>query len=201
MLTISNNSLLSTAQTFFIKIIRSLHIPFCCNLKTKSSCQAQSNALDILRKTPFTSWPSSNAEKISCAIDSNWLVQESPVLNPHCFGNIKSFYEKLKTCCYKVTIQTLYRKLGKEKLDDNVGTTFTLFHSEGNLPKRKQFWKIISSGLHIEKPQSFTMPMPSFARVKIFDYLIYSFFRKNNGIWIVISMFGTCIGQSNDISQ
>ena len=34
-----------------------------------------------------------NAERISCAIDSNWLVQESLGLNPDCFGDIKSFSE------------------------------------------------------------------------------------------------------------
>ena len=29
----------------------------------------------------------------------------------------------------------------------------------GNLPELKQFWKIISGGLHIEMPQSFIMRM------------------------------------------
>ena len=37
---------------------------------------------------------SSNAERISCEIDSNWFVQESSGLNPNYFGNIKSFSEK-----------------------------------------------------------------------------------------------------------
>ena len=84
------------------------------------------------------------------AVDSNWLVQESPGLNPDCFANIKSFSEKMKTRSSKVTVQTLYRKLGEEKLDDNffihclppflnVGTTFAFFHLKRNLPEREQF--------------------------------------------------------------
>ena len=59
----------------FIKVISSPDIPFCCNLKSKPSCQTLSNALDISRKTPLTSWPSSNAKRILCAIDSNWLLK------------------------------------------------------------------------------------------------------------------------------
>ena len=52
----------------------------------------------------------------------------------------------MKTCSYKVTVQTLYCKLGEEKLDDNfytlsaflnVEATFVFFHSEGDLPERK----------------------------------------------------------------
>ena len=49
----------------------------------------------IEKDTP-TSWPWSNAERILCAIDSNWLVQESPGLNPDCIGDIKLFSEKKK---------------------------------------------------------------------------------------------------------
>ena len=60
---------------------------------------------------------------MSCAIDSNWLLQKSPGLNLECFGDIKSFSEKkkkkLKTCCYKVTVQKLYLKPEEKKLDDN----------------------------------------------------------------------------------
>ena len=41
----------------------------------------------------------------------------------------------------------------------NEGTTFAFFHSDGNLPERKQFWKIISSSLHMEMLQSFVMRM------------------------------------------
>ena len=41
----------------------------------------------------------------------------------------------------------------------NVGTTFGFFHSDGNLPERKQFWKIILSSLHMEMLQSFVMRM------------------------------------------
>ena len=78
-------------QKKFIRVTSSRDIPFCCNLKSKPSCRTLSNALGISRKTTLTS---SNPERIACAIYSNWLVQESPGLNTHCFGNIKSFSEK-----------------------------------------------------------------------------------------------------------
>ena len=54
---------------------------------------------------------------------------------------LRRFLKKMKTCYYKVTVQILYRKPGEEKLDD------------------KRFWKIISSDLHMEMPQSFTLWM------------------------------------------
>ena len=98
----------------------------------------------------------------------HWLVQEPQDLNPDCLGDIRSFCEKTKTSCYKLTVQTLYRKPGDKKLDDNflyncfspflkLETTFAFFHSEGNLPKRKQFGKLISRRLHTEIPQNFNM--------------------------------------------
>ena len=101
----------------FIKVISSPNIRFSCNSKSKPSCQTLSNALDISRKTPLTSWPSSYAERISCAIGSNWLVQESSGLNPDCFSTLGRFLKKMKTCRYKVTVQTLYHKPGEEKLE------------------------------------------------------------------------------------
>ena len=63
---------------------------------------------------------------------------------------LSHFLKKMKTCYYKVTIQTLYCKPGEEKLDNNfsctvchpflnVGSTFAFFHSDGNLTERKQF--------------------------------------------------------------
>ena len=151
----------------FVKVISSPDIPFCCNLESKPLCQTLSNALDISRKTPLISLLLSKAEGISCAVDSNWLVQKSPGLNSGCFGDIKSVSEKMKTCCYKITVQILYHKPVEEKLGDkflsslspflNVGTTFAFFHLDKTLPECNQFWKIISSGLHMEMPQSFIM--------------------------------------------
>ena len=81
---------------------------------------------------------------------------------------LSRFLKKMKTCYYKVTVQTLYCKPGEEKLDHNicclspflnVGTRFAFFYSDGNSPERKQFRKIISIGLHMEMPQSFIMQM------------------------------------------
>ena len=33
---------------------------------------------------------------------------------------LSRFLKKMKTCCYKITVQTLYHKPGDKKLDDNV---------------------------------------------------------------------------------
>ena len=73
----------------FIKVISSLDILFCCNVNSKPSCQTLSSTLDI-----SILWPSSNHETISCATDTNWLVQETSGLNPDYFGDIKSFSKK-----------------------------------------------------------------------------------------------------------
>ena len=74
------------------KSVISPDIPLCCNLKSKPSFQTLLNTLNILRKTSLTSWPSSNAERILCAIDSNWLVQESPDLNPDCYNIMCNYF-------------------------------------------------------------------------------------------------------------
>ena len=93
------------------------------------------------------------------------MVQESPGLKLDCFGDIKLFSGRGGVNC-KVTDQTLYSKPEGEKLFIyclslflNVGATFAFFHSDGNLPERKQFWKIISSGLYMEMSQCFIMQM------------------------------------------
>ena len=57
-------------------------IPFWFSLRSKPSCHTLSKALDISKKTPLTSNPSSNDLYISWVIASNWLTQESPGLNP-----------------------------------------------------------------------------------------------------------------------
>ena len=44
------------------------------------------------------------AEGISCATDSNWSVQESPGLNPECFGE-KQFFRFLKKMKKHVVIK------------------------------------------------------------------------------------------------
>ena len=53
-------------------------IPFWFNLRSKSSCHTLSKALDISKKTPLTSNPSSNHLYISWVITSNWLRVPRP---------------------------------------------------------------------------------------------------------------------------
>ena len=50
----------------------------------KPSCQTLSNALEMSRKTPLTSAVGllSKAVYISCIIDSNWTIHESPGRKP-----------------------------------------------------------------------------------------------------------------------
>ena len=152
----------------FIKVISSPNIPYCCNFKRKSSCQNLSNALNISRRTPLTSWPSSNADKISCAIYSIWLVQKSPGPIPDCLGDIKSFSEKTGK---HVIIKFKHVTANQEKRNWTIifmhclspffkfRNDVCLFHSEENLPGLKKFWKITSSGFHMGMTQSFTMRM------------------------------------------
>ena len=51
----------------------------------------------------------------------NYVVKNETVL-----AILSRFLKEMKTCCYKVIIQTLYRKPGEEKLDDNF--LCTAFH-------------------------------------------------------------------------
>ena len=152
----------------FIKVISSPNIPYCCNFKRKSSCQNLSNALNISRRTPLTSLPSSNADKISCAIYSIWLVQKSPGPIPDCFGDIKSFSEKTGK---HVIIKFKHVTANQEKRNWTIifmhclspffkfRNDVCLFYSEETLPELKKFWKITSSGFHMGMTQSFTMRM------------------------------------------
>ena len=96
------------------------------------------------------------------------MVKESSGLIPDCFGKIRSFSEKIKTCCHKVTVQPLSFIPGDEKLVDSFSYTvchlfqmwnWHLLYSEGSLPEHEQFQKIISRGLRIEMSRSFNMRM------------------------------------------
>ena len=66
-------------------------IPFWHSLKTRPLCHTLSKAFEISRNIPLTSSPLSNAFKISWLIERrSWLMQESPDLNPHWFGERRS---------------------------------------------------------------------------------------------------------------
>ena len=66
-------------------------IPCWVNLKILRSCQTLSNALEMSKKTPLTSWPSSRDLWASHVIDTIWFTQESPGLKPDWFDEISSF--------------------------------------------------------------------------------------------------------------
>ena len=51
-------------------------------------------SLDISTKTPLTFNPSSNDVYILCVIDNNWLIHESPGLNPDWLDEIRLLQEK-----------------------------------------------------------------------------------------------------------
>ena len=105
------------------------------------------------------------------------MLQKSSGLILDYFGNIKSFSEKKKKKKKKNEkmlvssnrLNTLLQTVSRETRQWffiyclspflNVGTTFAFFYLEGNLPERKQFSKIISSGLHMDMLQSFIIQM------------------------------------------
>ena len=60
--------------------------PFKDSLRINPSCHTLSKAFGITKETPFTSNPSLNGLCISWVIASNWLMQESPGLNPGWLG-------------------------------------------------------------------------------------------------------------------
>ena len=62
--------------------------PYDFNLKTRPACQTFSNALEMWWKTPLTSAVGllSKAVCISCIIDSNWALHESPGRKPEWEG-------------------------------------------------------------------------------------------------------------------
>ena len=88
-------------------------VPFCFNLKMRSSCQTLSNAFDISRKTPLTS---SNDLCISWVIAKTWFMQESPGLNPDWLDEMSSFLIKHLNIWLKINSMMLEeQRLGKDK--------------------------------------------------------------------------------------
>ena len=103
------------------------------------------------------------------------MLQKSSGLILDYFSNIKSFSEKKKKKKNENMLvssnrsNTLLQTVSRESRQWffiyylspflNVGTTFAFFYLEGNLPERKQFSKIISSGLHMDMLQSFIIQM------------------------------------------
>ena len=60
------------------------------------SCHTSSKAFEISRQTLPTSRPASNDSYVTCVIDINWLIHESPGSKPEVLSEIKLFsYENL----------------------------------------------------------------------------------------------------------
>ena len=127
-----------------------------------------SKILVISRKSPLTSNPSSEDWYISCVIDVNWFVHESPGLKPDWFGEIKSFPMKYSNRLlyinrWRTFPQIWSRDTGRKffkiywSLFLWTGITFDIFHSLRNSPCLMQDWKISSSGLQISLPHIFNM--------------------------------------------
>ena len=75
-------------------LIISPHIPFWRSLKISTSCYTLSKTLAISRNISRTSSTISKVLKISWLMESSWLMQESPDLNPDWFGESRLFLEK-----------------------------------------------------------------------------------------------------------
>ena len=99
-LTFSHVFLLRTTLSFLLiknvdKMCNGLpDMPFWDNLNNRPLCHTLSKALEISRKTFLTSWPSSNDVTGSYVRDNNWLIQESPGLNPDWFCEMRLFPRK-----------------------------------------------------------------------------------------------------------
>ena len=74
--------------------------------------------LDISRKTPLTSNPSSEDWYISCVIEINWFLRESPGLKSDWFGEITSHWN-IQTDYFIWNAQKTFHKWEVEILLDN----------------------------------------------------------------------------------
>ena len=88
--------------------------PFCFNLKRRPSCQTLSNALDISRKTPVVSRPSSSGWWRSWVIHNSWLMHESL----DWLWEINSFSEKNSSILLKISHSIILPQTAT-RLDDS----------------------------------------------------------------------------------
>ena len=95
-------------------------IPFCSNLKMRPACQTLSNAFDMSRKTPQTSYLSSSDACIPWVIDKSWLIQESPGLKPDWFVEIRWFVmKKLNISLYKRR-SNIFPQIGRSEIGSDI---------------------------------------------------------------------------------
>ena len=78
-----------------------------------------SKALVYSEKHLILQNPSSKDWYISCVIDINWFVHESPGLKPDWFGEIKTFSVNIQTDYYILNAQKPFHKWEVETLADN----------------------------------------------------------------------------------
>ena len=114
-LSIKNDSFLSITKKSDKICNRSPEILFCFNLKISPSCQTLSKALDISKKTPLTSNPSSNDFQISWVIDKNWLIHESAGLTFDWFGEIGLLEVKNLKISLKISLSKILPQMGRRE--------------------------------------------------------------------------------------
>ena len=101
-------------------------------------------------------------------IDRSWFMQESPVLNPDWFGEIRLLSKNYLPYYHIKYVQKLCCRLEGEMLDNsfwcficclilNIGTMFPFFWSPGNIPQFKQFSKIVRRGSAIASTNIFNI--------------------------------------------
>ena len=77
---------------------------------------------EIARNMPQTSSPLSNALKISRLIERSWLMQESPDLNPDCFGKRMLLSERI------IKLQIRPSNIISHRGKSDTGQQFLTFH-------------------------------------------------------------------------
>ena len=122
-------------------------IPFCFKLERRPLCQTLLNALDMSRKTPLVSRPSSSDWYIPRVIHNSCLMHESPGLNPDWLWRLVHFQKKNRGFSYKLSVLVFYHKQVATRLHDSFQLAvfiyfiffmnwdnISFFNSMGNFP-------------------------------------------------------------------
>ena len=157
-------------------------MPFYFNCYIRPSCNTLSKALDMYRNT---SKPLSKELKISWVIDRGWLTQESPGLNPDCFGKIRLLSKKNFSMLSSMIHSKTLLQIGRRETGRYFWCVLPFFKSSGNISDFKQFLKTVKSFFysvtghfqHVNTDHVMTM---SFVRIEFTNYSFHIFLREFN---------------------
>ena len=99
---------------------------FCFNWNMKPSCQTLSNAFDISRNTPRSSYPSANDTYIPWVIDRSRMMQESPDLKCGLSEEIRWFVMKRSNISLYKKRSSNFPNIGKLRSTGSLLLFFTI---------------------------------------------------------------------------